>query len=311
MNGVLVIDKPAGITSHDTVTRVKRLLKAKKAGHTGTLDPLATGVLPVCLNEATKIAQFLVNDHKEYEARLILGLETDTQDVTGKVISETDRIPEDHDQIIKVFKEFTGSILQKPPVFSAVKHKGVPLHRWARRGVVIDRTEREVSIFRMNVLKIALPYVSFDVWCSKGTYIRTLCADIGSRLGCGANLVGLRRIRSGAFHIKDSYSLESLEELVKKGSEKEEIIPLDKALSNLPQIEVNENLARRIKHGNQLLFGDLKDISLTDIQPGQTMRINSLKDGLIAVAESMISYPLTGDNDKKDRICRLVRVFNT
>ena len=310
MKGVLVIDKPSGITSHDVVKRVKRLIKVKKAGHTGTLDPLATGVLPICINEATKIAQFLINDNKEYKGELRLGIETDTQDMTGRVIRESDQIPEDYIEIIDTFDGFIGNIKQKPPVFSALKHKGVPLYKLARRGIHIDIAERDVTISKIKVLTIDLPYISFEVTCSKGTYIRTLCNDIGNRLGCGGHLVGLRRVRSGSFHIKDSHSLEDMENLIERGIVEDEIIPLERALAYLPQIRVNENLARKIKHGKQILLKDLGDISPSRFKAGENLKITSLKNDLIAIAESLINYPLTYEKDRSDKVCRLIRVFN-
>ena len=311
MNGILIIDKSSGITSHDVVKRVKRLLKVHKAGHTGTLDPLATGVLPVCINEATKIVQFLINDDKEYEADLKLGIETDTQDLFGRVIRESCQIPGDHNKIIDAFINFEGNIKQKPPVFSALKYQGTPLYKLARRGIYVDTPEREINIFKINVTNIDLPYVSFNVSCSKGTYIRTLCADVGKRLGCGAHLVGLRRIRSGSFYIKDSHSLDELEVLFKNGAVKDKVIPLDRALNNLPQIKVNDELAKRVRHGKHIIVDDLKDICLSHIKTGESLRITSLKDDLIAVGESLITSPLTDKEEGWGMACRLIRVFNT
>ncbi len=310
MNGVLVTDKPPGITSHDVVERVKRVLNVKKAGHTGTLDPLATGVLPVCINQATKIVQFLINDDKEYRATLRLGIETDTQDMTGKIIRESDRIPEDHGKIVDAFNAFTGNIKQKPPPFSALKYRGIPLYKWARRGIHVDTPERGITISKINIFRIDLPSVWFEVFCSKGTYIRTLCSDIGNRLGCGAHLVELRRTRSGIFCTGECHSLESIEDLAKKGIVEDMIIPMDRALINLPRIRVDENLARRIRHGSQILFRDLKDVSLSRYRAGQKIRINSFKDDLIAVAELLTDYPLTEDKRGGDMFCKLIRVFN-
>ncbi|MDY7033916.1 MAG: tRNA pseudouridine(55) synthase TruB [Thermodesulfobacteriota bacterium] len=311
MNGIVVIDKPSGISSHSVVKKVQRQLRAEKAGHTGTLDPLATGVLPVCLNEATKTVQFLINDDKEYEVGLRLGIETDTQDVTGEVIAESDRIPENQNEIIDVFDRFVGSIQQKPPAFSALKHKGVPLYKLARRGVQVENKERTVIIFSLRIAAIDLPYVSFAVSCSKGTYIRTLCADIGRNLGCGAHLVRLRRTRSGKFRIEDALTIQEVEESVKKGAIEKHVIPMDKALDNLSQIKVNNNMERKIKQGKQILLRDLQNISLSRLQAGEKLRITSFKDDLIAVAESLVNYPLTNEICGQETACRLIRVFNT
>jgi len=310
MNGVLIVDKPSGVTSHDVVKRVKRLLKVRKAGHTGTLDPMATGVLPVCINEATKIVQFLITDDKEYHGDLRLGIETDTQDMTGRIIKESDRIEENHSKIIDTFYGFTGNIRQKPPAFSAIKHKGVPLYKSARRGIFIDCPEREINISKINVLKIDLPYISFEVSCSKGTYVRTLCADIGKSLGCGAHLVSLRRVRSGNFHIKNSRSLEDVESLVDREAIEDDIIPLGMALSKLPQIKVDDILAKKIRQGKQISFSDLEGVSLSHIKAGESLKITSLTDDLIAVAESLMTYPFVDKKDGYDSACRLIRVFN-
>jgi tRNA pseudouridine55 synthase len=310
MEGILIIDKPSGITSFGVVKKVKRILNVKRAGHTGTLDPIATGVLPICLNEATKIAQFLINDNKEYEACLELGIETDTQDQAGRVIRVSDKIPEDEERIISTFRSFLGKIKQKPPAFSAIKHKGLPLYKLARRGINIDIEHRDVHIYNIVVLRIDLPYVSFVVSCSKGTYIRTLAADIGNMLGCGAHLVKLRRIRSGNFHVNDSYSIESLEDLLKGGMIKDKLIPLDRALIDFPQIKVGEDLARMIRHGKQIFCNDLKDASLSHFNVGENLRITTFNNELIAVAKSLTGYPLTDFKDRRDRVCRLTRVFN-
>ena len=311
MNGVLIVDKPSGITSHDVVKKVKRLLKANKVGHTGTLDPMVTGVLPVCINEATKIVQFLTNDDKEYHGHLRLGIETDTQDITGRIIKKSDRIEGDHKKIIDTFYRFKGNIRQKPPAFSAIKHKGVPLYKSARKGIFIDCPEREIHISKINVLKIDLPHISFEVSCSKGTYIRTLCSDIGKSLGCGAHLVSLKRIRSGNFHIRDALSLEDVESLIHKKAIGDNIIPLRMALSQLPQIQVDNVLAKKIRQGKQISIKDLEGVPLSQMRAGEWLTITSLKDDLIAVAESLMNYPFVDNKDECHKACRLIRVFNT
>ncbi|MDY6856065.1 MAG: tRNA pseudouridine(55) synthase TruB [Thermodesulfobacteriota bacterium] len=310
MEGILIIDKPSGITSFGVVKRVKRVLNVKRVGHTGTLDPMATGVLPICINEATKIVQFLIDDDKEYEACLRLGIETDTQDQTGKVIRESITIPEDQNKIVDTFNEFVGHTKQKPPVFSAIKHKGLPLYKLARRGKNIDIEPRDICIHKIVVSGIDLPYVSFVVSCSKGTYIRTLAADLGNMLGCGAHLVELRRIKSGNFRINDSYSIESLQDLVNGGMIKDKLIPLSRALVDFPQIKVGENLARIIRCGRQIFFNDLKAASLSHFNAGENLRITTFNDELIAVAKSLISYPLSDLNYGRGKVFRLIRVFN-
>jgi len=207
MNGVVVVDKPAGITSHDAVERVRKLLGEKKAGHTGTLDPMATGVLPVCVGEATKLASFLAGDDKTYEVTMRLGVRTDTLDMTGRVLDEQEPRVTGAD-VRAVLEGFAGTITQVPPQYSAVKVRGRALYKWARKGVRVEAPARQVEIRAIRLRAIEPPRVRFDVTCSKGTYVRTLCADAGERLGCGAALESLRRTASGRFRLEDAVSLE-------------------------------------------------------------------------------------------------------
>ena len=207
MKGVVIVDKPAGITSHDAVDRVRKLLGERKAGHTGTLDPMATGVLAVCVGEATKIASFLTGDDKVYEATMRLGVRTDTLDMTGQVLTEQEPRATDAD-VKAVLAAFAGTITQVPPQYSAVKVRGKALYKWARKGIRVEPPAREVEIREILLQGIELPRVRFTVTCSKGTYIRTLCADMGDRLGCGAALEQLRRTRSGIFRLQDAVRLD-------------------------------------------------------------------------------------------------------
>ena len=244
MNGVVVIDKPAGLTSHDVVRQVKRLLKASKAGHTGTLDPMATGVLPVCLNEATKIAQFLSSDAKTYRAVMLLGVRTDTQDTQGQVIGRSD--PDVSETAIRqAMRRMVGAIQQVPPAYSALKHQGKPLYRYARRGEVPDIPPREVEIFNIDVLEVERPYVTFEVSCSKGTYIRTLCADLGDALGCGACLAGLRRLKSGMFDIQAAVPLQQDGAPFPPDSLRQAVIPMAQCLPAMAEVPVDEMMAGR------------------------------------------------------------------
>ncbi len=209
MNGVIVIDKPKGVTSHDVVASVKKKLRATKVGHLGTLDPNATGVLPLVINKTTKLAIYLGGVRKAYTATMKLGEETDTYDVEGKVTksSPIDNIADD--DIRRALKGFVGRIDQVPPMFSAVKRKGTPLYKLARKGVVVEREPKEIEIYAIEVVDISLPYVVFNVECSRGTYIRTLCHDAGRALSCGGHLTDLRRTLSGAFTIDEAISLDA------------------------------------------------------------------------------------------------------
>ena len=212
MDGILNINKPRGMTSHDVVLRVRKIFRMKKVGHTGTLDPEATGVLVICLGKATKAVRFLTNHDKEYEGTMILGVSTDTQDSSGRILREVGELPVSEAEIREAAKHFQGEIEQIPPMVSAVHHQGKRLYQLARQGKVVKRTPRQVKISSFKILKVELPKVGFSIVCSKGTYVRTICADMGEALGCGAHQAELTRIRSGPFHIKDSISLEQLRE---------------------------------------------------------------------------------------------------
>jgi tRNA pseudouridine55 synthase len=212
-NGILIVDKPKGITSHDVVDIVRRLFKMRKVGHAGTLDPIATGVLVILVGEATKKSNLLINDDKMYEARMRLGMSTDTGDAFGRVIS-TSQIKElDRNLIKKAIMSFKGEIEQVPPMFSAAKFKGKSLYKWARKGITVPRKARTVVIKDISIKEISPPDVTFDVLCSKGTYIRQLCVDIGERLGWGAHMTELRRVKAGDFHISQAVELEKLKSM--------------------------------------------------------------------------------------------------
>jgi tRNA pseudouridine55 synthase len=208
MNGVLVINKPVGLTSTRIVARIKRILKAKKVGHAGTLDPLASGVLVVCINDATKLASTFLNDDKEYLFQIKLGEETVTHDAESKVI-RVNALPENIDKMLsEVLKEFHGEIEQMPPVHSALKINGQPAYKLARRGVDVQLKSRRIKIESLTVSDMSLPFVRLQVVCSKGTYVRSLARDIGLKLGCGGYVTELIRLRSGRFRIEDALSMD-------------------------------------------------------------------------------------------------------
>ncbi|MGB2692054.1 MAG: tRNA pseudouridine(55) synthase TruB, partial [Thermodesulfobacteriota bacterium] len=201
MNGVLILDKPKGITSHKAVSEVNKIVKAKRAGHTGTLDPFATGVLPICFNNATKIIPYMKDDFKKYEAVIHLGISTDTLDNTGKILKECDPGILNKNVIIDAFSKYKGKIKQIPPMFSAIKKDGVRLYELARKGIEVERTPREVTINDIELMEFDSPLIRFKVECSRGTYIRVLAEDISNDLGCGGHLTELRRIESDGFNI--------------------------------------------------------------------------------------------------------------
>jgi tRNA pseudouridine55 synthase len=286
MNGLVIIDKPSGKTSHDVVAEVKRVLQADKVGHAGTLDPLATGVLPILINEGTKLSPFLVTDTKEYRATILLGVTTDTLDITGEVLSET--VPDVRsEEVIEAIEGLLGVRKQVPPVYSAVKFQGKPLYRWARKGVAIIPEARTIEVHRVEIVEMDLPKVTFTVSCSKGTYIRSLCADIGETLGCGATLYALRRTRSGAFSIVAALSLDGLTDEEKRERLHKALIPLDEAISGLKALYVDKTLAKKIREGCQLTGDELGGDHIAFLGPGDMVRLVSLETGLVAVVEML------------------------
>ena len=220
-DGVLLIDKPAGMTSHDVVDRVRRHFGFKKVGHCGTLDPAATGLLILVLERATKLQDRLMSDDKAYEGTMILGVSTDSQDADGEIIAEKPVPPLTAEDIEEVLAKFRGDIQQIPPMVSAVKHQGTPLYKLARKGKTVEREPRLIHIYDLRVLGLELPRITFRVACTKGTYVRTICSDLGDLLGCGAHLHELRRTRSGKFDVNEAHQLQAVVALTR-----EELKPL-------------------------------------------------------------------------------------
>lgn len=284
INGFVVIDKPAGITSHDVVSRVRRILGTRKVGHTGTLDPFATGVLPIAVNDGTKAIPFLDEGVKCYEAVMQLGVATDTLDMTGTVIREADWQAVGQEELGSVLKRFTGQISQIPPMYSAIKRDGQPLYKLARQGQVVERAAREIEIHSLEMLSFAPPFASFRVVCSRGTYVRTLADDMGDMLGCGAALKELRRIASGPFNISTSVSLDGLEEAVHHGTVEALTVTPYAALSHLPDIPLKDSGLKLVSYGRSPEWHDT-DVPLpTTCDGGSLARLT--RDGiLIAVAE--------------------------
>jgi len=310
MNGIVVIDKPAGLTSHDVVSEVKKIMGARKAGHTGTLDPMATGVLPVCLNEATKLAQFLTAENKTYLATMLLGVQTDTQDTEGKLIEKSDRVVSEED-IRAALGRQVGKIEQVPPAFSALKHKGKPLYKYARAGEFPERAARGVEIFSLNVREIVFPYVTFDISCSKGTYIRTVCSDVGHVLGCGACLSGLRRLQSGFFTEVMAVPLNNDTVAGKKKELLAKMLPMAQSLPAFAAIEVSESLADKLRTGFQPDVEMMRQNVLPFLAVGDMIKFLNIGGQLVAVAEVMLSASAMTGQDGKTQAARILRVFNS
>ena len=251
MDGVLNIRKEKGYTSFDVVAKLRGILHMKKIGHTGTLDPEAEGVLPVVLGKATKLVDLLTEKQKTYEALLHLGLETDTQDMTGTVLEEKP-VEVTEEEVRTVIRSFLGEQQQIPPMYSALKVDGKKLYELAREGKTVERKPRAVQFYEIEIKKIKLPYVRFSVTCSKGTYIRTLCHDIGQKLGCGGCMEELLRTRSGNFVWEDSMTLAQVEEAVRNGTIGDRVISIGQVLKDYPEIFCTREGDRLLENGNAL-----------------------------------------------------------
>ncbi len=309
MNGTVIVDKPAGRTSFDIVHDIRNVLNIKKIGHTGTLDPLTTGVLPVCINEATKLIQFFAEDDKEYRATMLLGVETDTLDMEGKVVAR--KLPDvTVDEIEDVIQSFTGAIEQRAPRYSAIKFKGKPLYKWTREGVDITPPLRTIEIYGIIIEDIALPYVSFVVSCSKGTYIRSLCADIGNRLGCGACLYRLRRVKSGYFREESAITLEGLNKEEKKQSIMENLIPMAEMLPQLRSIIVDAEIAGKIKNGYQPGIDVLKSYNTDTLAEGDLVKFVLEGNHIVAIARMLCSSEEITPSRADGGVAKILRVFN-
>jgi tRNA pseudouridine55 synthase len=256
-DGVVVIDKPRGMTSARVVAEVKRGLAGPKVGHAGTLDPDATGVLICCVGAATRLARFLMRSPKTYRAMLVLGVETATQDASGEVTATRALDGVTADAVHRTAARFTGAITQVPPAFSALKHKGVPLYRLARQGRPVTKPPRPVMIHRLTVLEVALPQVHMEVVCSAGTYVRTLCADLGRDLGCGGHLAALRRTAGAGFDIEEAVALDMFTALCREGRGHEQVIATGRALRGMPSVTVNLSLVGRINAGQHLGIAEI------------------------------------------------------
>jgi tRNA pseudouridine55 synthase len=282
VDGVLVVDKPAGKTSFDVVALVRRLLETRRAGHTGTLDPFATGVLPVCLGLSTRIVPFLTEGDKAYEATLKLGEATDTQDGTGEVISRAPVPALTPEDLEVALSRLRGPLLQAPPMYSAVRVGGRRLYELAREGQVVEREARPVTVYELALRRFEPPVLSLFVRCSKGTYVRTLAHDLGEALGCGAHLTALRRTVSAGFGIHQAVSLK---ELGRRGAEaaRARLLSEAEALSFLPAFDVDAASARKVCSGQRLARGDLP--GLDALPEGGRLRLMGTGGELLAVAE--------------------------
>lgn len=250
-HGIINVYKEAGFTSHDVVAKLRGICKQKKIGHTGTLDPDAVGVLPVCLGSGTKLCDMLTGETKEYIAGFQLGIATDTQDISGKILEEKE-VHVSTEQVKEMLSHFVGELQQVPPMYSALKVGGKKLYELAREGKEVERKARPITIYELELLKAEHPEYEIRVVCSKGTYIRTLCHDIGQALSCGAVMTSLVRSRVGEFRLKDAKTLDELQELADQGRLQKAVIPVEEMFHTLPAIQVSEDAQKALLNGNQL-----------------------------------------------------------
>jgi tRNA pseudouridine55 synthase len=308
LEGVLNINKSAGMTSHDVVDAVRRVLRIRRVGHTGTLDPQATGVLPICVGGATKIARFLTAADKEYLISMRLGIRTDTMDAEGKVLEEKGDIPKDLDQMEEVFSRFRGDIQQVPPIFSAKKHQGERLYRLARRGEMVTLDPIRVRIYELEMIAFEPPLVRFRVFCSKGTYARALCDDVGRALGCGAHLQSLVRLKAGQFRLGEAITLPRLRELQEEGRLHEVLLPIEQALNHLPEVRILPDAVRSVLHGSAIALQDIVEFP-SHAAEGTTVRVLGMRRKLISLAELTVHSDQISNLHPRDIILRPVKVF--
>lgn len=283
-SGILAIDKPAGLTSHDVVGKVRRLFGTRRVGHTGTLDPMATGVLLVLVGRAAKAAEYLVSDSKVYRATLRLGITTDTEDTTGNILTECDSIP-DAARVAEVVASFRGTIKQVPPMYSALKVGGQKLVDLARRGIEIEREAREITIHRITCEPIDKQHYALEVACSSGTYIRTLCADIGKQLGCGGAMASLRRVETGGFSLSQCHTLEALEAL-DTDARLAALVPTEELFKALPALKLPAFYERLSRNGCEIY---LKKLGISH-PVGTRLRVCGANGSFFALGE-VREYP--------------------
>ncbi len=281
VHGVINIHKEKGYTSHDVVAKLRGIVGQKKIGHTGTLDPDATGVLPVCLGKATKLCDMLTDKNKTYETVMLLGVVTDTQDISGQVLAEKELGEVTAEAVEQTIFSFVGEYMQVPPMYSALKVNGKKLYELAREGIEVERKARAVTILDIQIKEIALPRVCMEVSCSKGTYIRTLCHDIGQALGCGACMEELVRTKVSRFEIKDSVTLSEVQEKKEAGKLEELIVPIDAMFSDYESVTLKEEFESYLYNGNAFSPKNLKQYM--ELVDGKKVRVYDHAGDFVAI----------------------------
>ena len=305
IDGILNIFKPKGMSSFRVVYEIKKILKVKKIGHTGTLDPNASGILLICLGQATKIARFITDFKKYYQGEMVLGITTDSQDSEGKITGKKDISGSiDREKIKNVFRKYIGVVQQTPPMYSAIYHNGKRLYKLARKGIEVKRKLKKITIYQFSLLDYnpsKNPVIQFEVICSKGTYVRTLCDDIGKDLGCGAYMSGLTRTKVGSYDISESIRLEELEKNIDLAQEK--LITIDKILSHFGQITIKHELEDRVLNGASISRGDL--LCFPESEKNSSCKMIKVKNDhgkILSIAERT-------EDTRKNIIFKPVRVF--
>jgi tRNA pseudouridine55 synthase len=318
MDGILNINKPSGMTSHDVVYKIRRLLSEKKVGHTGTLDPDATGVLPICLGKATKIIQFLPDNEKGYEGTITLGMATDSLDSSGKVIEVNDTSHVELSHIERIFTEFIGEIDQIPPMVSAIKIQGERLYKLARQGKTVERKPRKIHIYDLELLDFRKSVqdsdadkveVDFRVICSKGTYVRALARDIGVKLRCGGHLSKLIRTKSGSFELKDSIRLEDIQATPQTAYES--ICSIDQVLSFMPMLFVKDTARKRFLNGAPVEASDIlrQEAGNIKLRTGDLIRVYDKDDALLGIGKAVTAYSPKVIYQPRAIICKALKVL--
>jgi tRNA pseudouridine55 synthase len=308
LSGVLVVDKPTGVTSHDVVQELRRVLGTRRVGHTGTLDPAASGVLLACVGKGTKVAQFLTGYDKEYRAVVRLGATTDTYDGEGEIEENEEDCEVSREALKGAIDSFKGEIWQLPPLYSAVKHKGKRLYQYAREKEEVKRTRRKVEIKEIGIMDVNMPYVELKVSCSKGTYVRSLAHDVGQKLGCGAYLFSLRRTRVGPFDLQDALSPERISEVKTEGRMSEVLISIEQTLAHLPSVMVREDSVAKVQNGARLVSSSVTSVD-GGFEAGQTVSIKDEQGRIIAVGRALCPSEKFQDSNCKGELVEYLRVL--
>lgn len=285
MNGIILIDKPQGWTSHDVVGKLRGILHERRIGHSGTLDPLATGLLVVFIGRATRAVEFAEADRKEYIAGLRLGMSTDTQDITGRIISKETDIPDEPEVRIAI-ERFRGELEQIPPMYSAVKIGGKKLYELARKGECIERKSRHITIFGLEITGRSDNDYILDVVCSKGTYIRTLCHDIGAALGCGGCMSSLRRTKSGVFSVDNAYTIAEIQEAADRGEEEKLLLPIDTLFAGYTKLSVDADSEKKLKNGCIINTSSPDGRFRVYSEDGEFLLLGDVKDGVMKTVKN-------------------------